>query len=92
MVRKGALFFLCGCCVLLVSGCSVSYRLLLGVDISPQWRSHSQIEKDFKRYRIKQDAVYVLDTASYTASVRARVQPIADSLIALGLSKESDTV
>jgi hypothetical protein len=92
MVWKGALFFLCGCCVLLVSGCSVSYRLLLGVDTSPQWRSHSQIEKDFKRYRIKQDAVYVLDTASYTASVRARVQPIADSLMALGLSKESDTV
>ena len=92
MVPKGTWFLLCGCCLFLVSGCSVSYRLLLVVDTTPHWRSNGQIEKDFKRYRIGQDAVYVLDTASYSASVRARVQPIADSLMALGLSKESDTV
>ncbi len=91
-MRSSGLLLIWGCCLFLASSCSVSYRLLLGVDTTPGWRTNSQIEKDFKRYRISQDVVYVLDTASYTASVRARVQPIADSLMALGLSKESDTV
>lgn len=79
-------------CCLHLSACTLTYRVLLGVDASPEWRTDKQIKKDFKRYKTNQSAIYVLDTASYTASVRARVKPIADSLMALGLSEESDTV
>lgn len=92
LIKKAAYLLLFSYFVLLAAGCSVTYRVLLGVDASPQWRTNSQIKKDFKRYSIAHQPVYVLDTATYIAAVRARMQPIADSLETLGMSEENDTV
>tara|TARA_R110002050_G_scaffold200591_1_gene335522 strand:+ start:66539 stop:67216 length:678 start_codon:yes stop_codon:yes gene_type:complete len=45
------------------------YRVILGVDSNPGWKSHDQIVKDFKRFKIPESNSFVLDTASYTNAV-----------------------
>ncbi|MDP2187202.1 MAG: hypothetical protein Q8J69_00835 [Sphingobacteriaceae bacterium] len=47
------------------SGCSIAYRVLLGVDSTPSWKSSEQVQRDFKRQKLPAAQSYVLDTASF---------------------------
>jgi hypothetical protein len=56
--------------LLSTSSCSVVYRLLLGVDTSPHWKTHEQVQRDFKRANLPATQSYVLDTTSlYHATI-----------------------
>jgi len=54
---------------LLVSSCSLLYRGILGVDITPEWKSKEDIVKDSKKWKLDDSLVYILDTASYKNSI-----------------------
>lgn len=90
-IQKRQLWVLCLIGLLLFSQCSLMYRVLLGVDTSPNWCSDKHIERDYKRFGIKHVQRLVLDTASYEHWVRERLQPITDSIKQAGISKDSDT-
>lgn len=55
----------------LLSGCSVGYRAVLGIDISPEWMTSGEIRKDFEKRKIPKDQSFLLDTASYSNLVRS---------------------
>jgi len=56
------------------SSCRVVYRTLLGVDMTPGWKTDQQIEKDIKKRKILEGQAYVLDTASYYNLVVSKVR------------------
>ncbi len=65
LVLSAAIFW--GCTA---SSCSIAYRVLLGVDSTPSWKSNKQVQRDFKRANLPATQSYVLDTASlYSATI-----------------------
>ncbi len=56
---------------ILASGCSMVYRVVLGVDVTPEWMTLGEITKAFEKRKIPIDQRFVLDTASYFNLVRA---------------------
>ena len=65
---------------LLLSSCSLIYRGVLGVDLSPQWMDDKDIVKKQNKLEIQSDFHLVLDTASYTNSIKEMMQMQMDSL------------
>lgn len=55
---------------ILLNSCGLIYRAILGVDITPQWKTTNDITKDFEKRKIPNEQRFVLDTASYANSVR----------------------
>ena len=56
--------------VFILSGCSLLYRTLLGVDASPQWKSSKQVLREFEKAKLPTANSYVLDSASlYRATI-----------------------
>ncbi len=53
------------------SSCNLAYRVLLGIDTSPEWKTDKEIEKDFRKKNIAEANRFVLDTASYDNTVKA---------------------
>jgi len=53
----------------LFSGCQLSYRVLLGIDTTPEWRLNSEIIQDAKKLHIPIESIYILDTASYRNTI-----------------------
>ncbi len=51
--------------ILLNTGCGVAYRVLLGIDASPDWNTDEQIAKQAKAYNIPPEYNLVLDTSTY---------------------------
>lgn len=49
----------------LLTGCSIMYSVLLGVDSTPSWKSNKEIAKQAKRYKIPDEYNLTLDTAVY---------------------------
>lgn len=49
----------------IATGCGIAYKVLLGVDSSPNWKSEKEISKQAKKYGISADYNLILDTASY---------------------------
>lgn len=47
------------------SSCSIAYRVLLGVDSTPSWKSDKHVQRDFKHANLPAAQSYVLDTASF---------------------------
>lgn len=48
----------------------MAYRLLLGIDTTPSWKSSEQVQRDFKRQKLPAEQSYLLDTASlYRATI-----------------------
>ena len=60
---KILLFFLV--LIQLLTGCGVVYKVLLGVDITPNWKSNKEITKLAKRYKIPTEYNLTLDTVTY---------------------------
>ncbi|MCF6171745.1 MAG: hypothetical protein L3J66_12270 [Bacteroidales bacterium] len=54
----------------LVSGCGLTYKVLLGVDTTPKWNTDKQILKQAEKYKIPVEYNLVLDTANYTEGLR----------------------
>jgi|SRR5690554_7919 len=54
----------------LLTGCSIMYSVLLGVDSTPNWKSNKEIAKQAKRYKIPSDYNLTLDTAAYYDGLR----------------------
>lgn len=54
----------------LISSCGLTYKVLLGVDVSPEWNTEKQIEKQAKRYSIPATYNLLLDTASYKRELK----------------------
>lgn len=71
--------------LIVAAGCGPTYRVLLGLDNRPKWKSEKAIAKDFKKRKIPENQQYVLDTASYSNAVKAELR---DRLEAM----EGDTV
>lgn len=55
---------------LLIASCGLTYKVLLGVDVSPEWNTEKQIEKQAKRYSIPTEYNLLLDTASYRKELK----------------------
>jgi len=58
----------------LLSSCSLLYRGLLGVDTSPQWFDKEDLTKSAKKYDIDSEFLLILDTASYTNSIKIEMR------------------
>jgi len=58
--------------VLLLSNtsCGLTYKVLLGVDVSPEWNTDKQIAKQAKAYDIPIEYNLVLDTATYRRELK----------------------
>jgi hypothetical protein len=56
--------------VILVSGCNVAYRVLLGIDTTPEWQTDEELEKSAKKHKIPDAYNLVLDTATYARSLK----------------------
>lgn len=48
-----------------VTGCRLAYRVILGVDSTPEWETEKAITQQAKRYGIPDDYSLVMDTAVY---------------------------
>lgn len=68
-----------------ISSCRPIYRIVLGIDSTPQWRNQEETKKDFQKRGIPLEQAYVLDTASYR---RAVIEGFEDQLAAM----KSDTL
>lgn len=55
---------------MLISSCGLTYKVLLGVDVSPEWNTEKQIVKQAKRYSIPAAYNLRLDTASYKRELK----------------------
>ena len=55
---------------LLVSSCGLTYKVLLGVDTSPEWKTDEQILKQAKKYDIPGESLLLLDTATYKKELK----------------------
>lgn len=60
---KSIIFFLL--LIQLLASCGIAYRVLLGVDSRPNWKSNKQIARKSKRYKIPDGYNLILDTAAY---------------------------
>ncbi len=69
---------------ILISSCGLTYKVLLGVDISPEWNTEKQIVKQAKKYSIPISYNLLLDTASYKRDVK---YIYADALKVLEINK-----
>ncbi len=49
----------------LITGCGFAYKVLLGVDSTPNWKLENEIVKQAKKYNIPNEYNLVLDTADY---------------------------
>lgn len=54
---------------LLISCKPVASKIILGVDITPEWKTINEIEKDFVKYNIPHENRFILDTAIYYKSI-----------------------
>lgn len=53
------------------TGCSLAYKVLLGVDTTPDWKTEKQLRKQAKKYRIPETYSLVLDTAIFYERLKA---------------------
>jgi hypothetical protein len=51
--------------VLLIFGCGLAYKVILGVDNTPSWKSDREIVKQAKKHKIPSEFNLVLDTSLY---------------------------
>lgn len=58
----------------LFSGCQLSYRVLLGVDTTPDWKLNSETIQDAKKFHVPIESIYILDTASYRNAILKNLQ------------------
>ena len=65
---------------LLSSGCSLAYKVLLGVDTTPKWNTDKQIVKQAKKYDIPDQYNLVLDTVTYAKDLKAIYKEAFQSL------------
>ncbi|WP_107038713.1 hypothetical protein [Brumimicrobium mesophilum] len=64
----------------LFAGCGTVYRVLLGVDISPNWKTDERIAKDAKKYKIPSEFNLVMDTVGFYSELRATYKNIFANL------------
>ncbi len=55
---------------ILVSSCSLTYSVLLGIDTTPKWKTDEQIAKQAKKYNIPTEYNLLLDTASFIRELK----------------------
>ena len=56
--------------IIMFSSCGLTYRVLLGIDASPEWNTDEQIAKQAKDYDIPTEYNLVLDTATYRRELK----------------------
>ncbi len=64
-MNKSLYFFFLAVLILIVSGCGLAYRVLLGVDTTPSWNTDEEIVKQATKYDIPNNYNLVFDTAIY---------------------------
>lgn len=66
--------------VLVVSGCGLTYRVLLGVDSTPNWNTKKVMVRRAKKLNIPEEFNLVLDTAIYYQGIKEIYAKLQDSL------------
>jgi hypothetical protein len=66
--------------ILVLTGCGVIYRVLLGVDTTPGWKSDKQISKSAKQYKIPTEYSLIMDTASFHSGLKEIYKDIFEEL------------
>ena len=54
---------------LIVGSCGLTYRTVLGIDTTPNWKLANDIDHDFDRWDVPRAQRFTLDTASYQREV-----------------------
>jgi hypothetical protein len=66
--------------VILVSGCNVAYRVLLGVDTTPEWLTDEELAKSAKKHKIPEAFNLVMDTATFSRALKEVYNEAAEEL------------
>jgi hypothetical protein len=56
--------------VILVSGCNVAYRVLLGIDNTPEWLTDKELAKSAKKHNMPEAFTLVMDTATFSRALK----------------------
>lgn len=67
----------------LFTSCGIMYRVLLGVDTTPNWKSNTEIDKRAKRYKIPSEYNLTLDTVVYYEGLKEIYSNVAEKLTIL---------
>lgn len=78
--------------LLSASSCSLTYRVLLGVDSTPNWTSEDELVHQASKYNIRSEQIVLLDTASYFEDIALMNEKIIQTIektdsLALNLQK-----
>jgi len=65
---------------LTMTSCGLAYKVLLGIDSTPEWNSDDDIIRQAKKYDIASQFNLVLDTASYDAGLREIYRKLVSDL------------
>jgi hypothetical protein len=72
--------------LLLLGSCKpLAAKMILGVDITPEWKKNNEIEKDFAKYEIPPSNQFVLDTAVFKKNMMAEFYKTVEKLRLTGI-------
>ena len=66
--------------IIMLNSCGMVYRSILGIDITPKWKTINEIKKDFDKRKIPNNQRFVLDTASYSNLVNLEMNKRIEEL------------
>jgi hypothetical protein len=79
-----------GILTLIVVSCKpLASKIILGVDITPEWKSNNEILNGFDKYDIPEMNRFVLDTAIYSKNVEAQVYKNIEMMKSNGVEMDS---